>query len=88
MREVESFQQTFILFVRFPKSRWDDIEMARREWVAGNEARLENLKQEYMETIASRYGHRAAENPSYKKLDYPEAQLAVMGHEHSSDVTG
>lgn len=89
-REIESFQQTFILFVRFSKSRWDDIEMARREWVAGNEARLEDLKKEYMETTAARYGHRAAENPSYKKLDYPEAQLAVKkrGQEHSSGLAG
>ena len=46
--EIEALQKCFVLYVKFPKSRWNDIKRAEPSTPEGNRI-YEDLKQEYFE---------------------------------------
>ena len=46
--EIEAIRKCFVLYVKFPKSRWKEIEKAEKNDEEGNKI-YKNLKQEFME---------------------------------------
>ena len=46
--EIEAIKKCFVLYVKFPKNRWKEIERAEKNDVEGNRI-YANLKQEYLE---------------------------------------
>ena len=50
--QVQALQKCFALYVRFPKSRWNDIKRAEVNTIEGRKIYAE-LKEEYMEKYLS-----------------------------------
>ena len=48
VQEIDGFMKTFSFYVKFPKDRWKDIDIARLSGKKGD-AMFENLKNEYSE---------------------------------------
>ena len=46
--EIEEIKKCFVLYVKFPKTRWKEIERAEKNDAEGNKIYKE-LKQEFME---------------------------------------
>ena len=46
--EIEAIKKCFVLYVKFPKNRWKEIERAEKNDIEGNRI-YANLKQEYLE---------------------------------------
>ena len=47
-KEIEEFKKCFVLYIKFPKKRWKEIERAEKNDEEGNKI-YKNLKQEFME---------------------------------------
>ncbi len=58
VREIEGLKKCFILYVKFPKSRWPEIRQAESNTVEGNRL-FSELKEEYM----SKYFQFPDDNP-------------------------
>ncbi len=67
MEEIAGLQKCFVLYVKFPRSRWDEIRRAEAETPAGHRL-YESLKEEFMAT----YYHPAKDNP------HAEYRIPVM----------
>ena len=46
--EIEAIKKTFVLYVKFPKNRWKEIEKAEKDNDEGRKI-LKNLKEEFLE---------------------------------------
>jgi hypothetical protein len=53
--EIEALQKCFVFYVKFPKSRWNDIKRAEPNTPEGNRI-YEDLRQEYFD----KYSEKAA----------------------------
>ena len=51
--EIEALQKCFVLYVKFPKSRWNDIKRAEPNTPEGNRI-YEDLRQEYFDKYSSK----------------------------------
>jgi radical SAM superfamily enzyme YgiQ (UPF0313 family) len=73
VEEVMGLRKCFVLYVTFPKSRWNDIRRAEPDTPEGNRIFAE-LKQEYMERyFAPPKDNPRAENPRVADLEYGAA---------------
>jgi len=68
--EIEGFKKCFILYVKFPKNRWDEIRLAEEDSEKGNKIFAE-LKDEFMDRyFVPPKDNPNAEFPSTADLEY------------------
>ena len=68
-REIEGLIKCFVLYVKFPKSRWPDIKKAEADTPEGEKIYNE-LKQEYIEKYLSKASNPLEESPNVSDLEY------------------
>ncbi len=67
--EIEGLQKCFVLYVKFPRNRWKDIERAEADTPEGNRV-FEELKEEFMETYFSAPDENSGGTPNVADLEY------------------
>jgi anaerobic magnesium-protoporphyrin IX monomethyl ester cyclase len=75
-QEIEGLIKCFVLYVKFPKTRWPDIEKAESNTPEGNLIYKE-LKQEYVEKYLSKANNNLDESPGASDLEYGVEQSEV-----------
>ena len=74
--EIEGLKKCFILYVKFPKHRWDRIRLAEEDSAKGNKI-FEELKDEFMDKyFVPPRDNPNAEFPSTADLEYGLANPA------------
>ena len=68
-QEIEGLIKCFVLYVKFPKSRWHDIKKAESNTPEGNLI-FKELKQEYVERYLLKTDNKLNESPGASDLEY------------------